>query len=169
MADLGKQLNLALARKVEDMSRYRSKFFGRLRDLLGDKEQIRVVGDRFVFQSEVLFAAGSATLSAEGQERIASVTGTLLEISKSIPEGINWVLRVDGHTDKVPIASSRFPSNWELSAERAISVVKYMSSLGVPPERLVAAGFGEFRPIDDREDEIAYRRNRRVEFKLTER
>lgn len=169
IVDLGRRLNLALASKVQELARYRSEFFGKLREVLGNRSDIRIVGDRFVFQSEVLFSSGSADLSPEGQRQIARLTRTLLSISKTIPNTLNWVLRVDGHTDKVPIATARFPSNWELSAERAISVVKYIRRLGVPPNRLVAAGFGEYHPIDAREDEIGFRRNRRIEFKLTER
>lgn len=169
IVDLGRRLNLALASKVEELARYRSEFFGRLREVLGTRKDIRIVGDRFVFQSEVLFSSGSATLSEGGRQQIARLTRTLLQISKTIPKGLNWVLRVDGHTDILPIATTRFPSNWELSATRAIAVVKTMTGLGVAPNRLVAAGFGEFQPIDPREDEIGFRRNRRIEFKLTER
>lgn len=169
IADLGRRLNLALAAKVEELARYRSEFFGKLREVLGNRKDIQIVGDRFVFQSEVLFTSGSATLSRPGQIQIANVTRILLDISRTIPKKLNWVLRVDGHTDKVPIATARFPSNWELSSQRAISVVKFMASRGVAEDRLVAAGFGEHHPIDARNDEIGYRRNRRIEFKLTQR
>ena len=169
IADLGKRLNVALAQKVEELSRYRSEFFGRLREVLGDRRDIRVVGDRFVFQSEVLFASGSAEIGASGQQQLAQLARTLLEIAKSIPPEISWVLRVDGHTDVIPIATSRFPSNWELSTARAVSVVKFLVDQGVPPARLAAAGFGEFQPLDSRADEIGHRRNRRIELKLTER
>lgn len=169
IADLGKRLNVALARKVEELSRYRSEFFGRLREVLGDRPDIRVVGDRFVFQSEVLFESGSAEIGDNGQRQLAHLATTLLEIAGSIPPEISWVLRVDGHTDVVPISTSRFPSNWELSTARAVSVVKFLVERGVPPERLAAAGFGEFQPLDSRADEIGHRRNRRIELKLTER
>ncbi len=169
ITDLGRKLNLALAGKVEELQRYRSEFFGRLREVLGDRPGIRIEGDRFVFQSEVLFASGSAVLEDEGQSQMAQLAATLIEIAADIPGDVSWILRVDGHTDKVPIQTSRFPSNWELSTARAISVVRFLTDEGVPPERLAATGFGEFQPIDPRDDEIAYRRNRRIELKLTTR
>ncbi len=169
IADLGKRLNLALAGKVQELARYRSEFFGRLREILGDRAGIRIVGDRFVFQSEVLFDTGSAALGPEGQTQLTQLAQTLLDIAKTIPPDINWILRVDGHTDKRPINTPEFPSNWELSSQRALSVVKFLVSQGVPPQRLVAAGFGEFQPLDPGDDEVAYRRNRRIELKLTER
>ncbi|WP_425405719.1 peptidoglycan -binding protein [Hwanghaeella sp.] len=169
IVDLGKRLNLALASKVQELARYRSEFFGRLREILGNRQDVRVVGDRFVFQSEVLFAQGSAELGPAGQEQLGQLADTLIQISRDIPSEINWVLRVDGHTDSVPIATARFPSNWELSTARAISVVKFLERRGIPSQRLAATGFAEFQPLDDRDDEIAYRRNRRIELKLTER
>ena len=169
IADLGKRLNVALARKVEELSRYRSEFFGRLREILGDRRDIRVVGDRFVFQSEVLFDSGSDQIGLGGQDQLAQLAAALLEIASSIPPELHWVLRVDGHTDVVPILTGRFPSNWELSTARAVSVVKFLIGQGVPPERLAATGFGEFQPLDSRADEIGHRRNRRIELKLTER
>lgn len=169
IADLGKRLNAALARKVQELSRYRSEFFGRLRVVLGNRPDIRVVGDRFVFQSEVLFASGSAELGQEGKEQMARLASTLKDIAKKIPQGVDWVLRVDGHTDDVPISTARFPSNWELSTARAISVVKFLISQGIPASRLAAAGFSEFQPLDTKEDEISRRRNRRIEMKLDQR
>jgi chemotaxis protein MotB len=169
IADLGQRLNRALANKVEELSRYRSEFFGRLRELLADKRNVTVVGDRFVFQSEVLFESGSAQLGDAGQGQLAQLAELLLDIAEEIPDDINWVLRIDGHTDTRPIYNDRFASNWELSAARAISVAKYLISQGVPPERLAATGFAEFQPLDARADEIAYRRNRRIELKLTNR
>ncbi len=169
IANLGKRLNAALASKVQELSRYRSEFFGKLRDVLGDQKGIRIVGDRFVFQSEVLFTTGSAELGGEGKSQITQLAGTLKEIIKKIPPKIEWVLRVDGHTDRVPIQTSRFPSNWELSTARAISVVKFLVGQGISPTNLAATGFGEFQPIDPRDDEIANRRNRRIELKLTQR
>jgi len=169
IADLGKRLNAALARKVQELSRYRSEFFGRLRVVLGNRPDIRVVGDRFVFQSEVLFASGSAELGKEGKEQMARLAATLKDIAAKIPPGIDWILRVDGHTDDVPISTARFPSNWELSTARAISVVKFLISQGIPAERLAAAGFSEFQPPDSKEDEISRRRNRRIEMKLDQR
>lgn len=169
IADLGRRLNRALASKVEELSRYRSEFFGRLREVLGDRRDVQIVGDRFVFQSEIFFDTASADLGEEGKEQLAKLAAALIEIGKRIPPDINWVLRVDGHTDKRPISTARFPSNWELSAARAISVVKFLMEQGVPADRLVAAGFGAEQPLDQRDDEIALRRNRRIELKLTER
>jgi chemotaxis protein MotB len=168
IADLDRQLKEALAQQVEELSQYRSEFFGRLRQLLGDRQDIRVVGDRFVFQSELLFASGSATLDPEGTAALRELAKSLREVAGSIPSDLDWVLRVDGHTDRLPIRVGPFVSNWELSAARAISVVEFLVREGIPPDRLAAAGFGEFRPLDTRDDEIAYRRNRRIEFKLTE-
>jgi len=169
IANLGKRLNAALATKVQELSRYRSEFFGRLREVLGRQPGVRIVGDRFVFQSEVLFASGSAELAEAGQEQLGRLADTLLEISTKIPKDIDWILRIDGHTDKIPIHTAQFPSNWELSSARAISVVKFLKSRDVPANRLVAAGFGEYQPLDGRDDEIGYRRNRRIELKLTQR
>jgi len=166
---LGKRLNAALASKVQELSRYRSEFFGRLREVLGNRPGIRIVGDRFVFQSEVLFDVASAELGPAGKEQMGALAQTLKELVVKIPGDIDWVLRVDGHTDKTPISTARFPSNWELSAARAISVVKYLIDQGLPPVRLVAAGFAANRPIDSGADEIALRRNRRIELKLTQR
>ncbi|MEQ9490722.1 MAG: peptidoglycan -binding protein [Alphaproteobacteria bacterium] len=169
IADLGKRLNVALASKVQELARYRSEFFGKLREILGNRRDIQIVGDRFVFQSEVLFEGGSAELGEAGKEQMASLAKTLLEIATQIPPELNWILRVDGHTDERPISTARFPSNWELSTARAISVVKFLRSQGIPPERLAATGFAEYQPLDERTDEIAFRRNRRIELKLTER
>ncbi|MHA1569856.1 MAG: peptidoglycan -binding protein [Alphaproteobacteria bacterium] len=169
IADLGRRLNLALAEKVQELKRYRSEFFGRLHELLGDRADIRVVGDRFVFQSELLFASGSASLEEGGARQLAQLARTLKEISAEIPKDIDWVLRVDGHTDRRPIRNAEFPSNWELSTARAISVVRYLASQGIPPSRLAATGFGEFQPIDQAITPEAYRKNRRIELKLTQR
>ena len=169
IADLGQRLNLALAQRVQELSRYRSDFFGRLRTILGDRPDIRIVGDRFVFQSEVFFDTGQATLKPEGRQELDGLASALLDLEKKIPGEIAWVLRVDGHTDIRPISGAQFRSNWDLSAARAISVVQYLVSKGVSPQRLVAAGFGEFQPIDTDRTEEAYSRNRRIELKLTER
>src|SRR5690554_5403871 len=168
IADLGRRLNVALAQRVQDLSRYRSDFFGRLREILQGRSDVQVVGDRFVFQSEVLFDAGQADISAEGQNQINGLAAAILELEQEIPSDLPWVLRIDGHTDRRPIATARFPSNWELSAARAIAVAQLLVAEGVPPNRLVAAGFGEFAPLDPGESDEAYRRNRRIEFKLTE-
>ena len=170
IADLGQRVNLALAQRVQELSRYRSDFFGRLRTILGNRPDIRIVGDRFVFQSEVFFDTGKSTLDKpEGRTELDALAGALLELEKKIPGEIAWVLRVDGHTDVRPINSPQFKNNWELSAARAISVVQYLVGKGVSPQRLVAAGFGEFQPIDADKTEEAYGRNRRIELKLTER
>jgi len=169
IADLGQRLNTALAQRVQELSRYRSDFFGRLRAILGARPDVRVVGDRFVFQSEVFFDPGQAVLRPEGRAELDKLAAVLSELSNQIPNDIAWVLRVDGHTDIRPIASAQFPSNWELSAARAIAVVQYLIGKGIPPQRLVAAGFGEFQPLEAERTEEAYRRNRRIEFKLTER
>src|ERR1700720_4997106 len=169
IADLGQRLNVALAQRVQELSRYRSEFFGRLRAILGNRPDIRVVGDRFVFQSEVLFDTGSAAIRPEGKVELDKLAAALTELEKQIPPEIAWVLRIDGHTDVRPISSPQFPSNWELSSARAISVVQYLISRGISPQRLVAAGFGEFQPLDGGTTEEAYRRNRRIELKLTER
>jgi chemotaxis protein MotB len=169
IADLGQRLNIALAQRVQELSRYRSDFFGRLRAILGNRPDIRVVGDRFVFQSEVFFDAGQAQLKPEGRAELDQLASALIDLEKQIPSDIAWVLRVDGHTDVRPISSPQFASNWELSASRAIAVVKYLISKGISPQRLVAAGFGEFQPIDPANTEEAYQRNRRIELKLTER
>lgn len=169
IADLGQRLNVALAQRVQELSRYRSEFFGRLRAILGDRPDIRVVGDRFVFQSEVFFDTGQAQLLPEGRAELDQLASALVDLEKKIPGEIAWVLRVDGHTDVRPISSPQFKSNWDLSAARAISVVQYLISRGVAPQRLVAAGFGEFQPIDNDKTEDAYKRNRRIELKLTER
>ncbi|SCA56771.1 OmpA/MotB [Candidatus Terasakiella magnetica] len=166
---LGKRLNAALATKVQELSKYRSEFFGELRKVLGNQSGIRIVGDRFVFQSEVLFNSGRAVLEPAGQFQLQQLARTLKDITHKIPSKIEWILRVDGHTDNIPIATSKFASNWELSTQRAISVVKELIKQGIPANRLAATGFGEFQPLDDRVDEIARRRNRRIELKLTQR
>jgi chemotaxis protein MotB len=170
IADLGQRLNLALAQRVQELSRYRSDFFGKLREILGNRPDIRIVGDRFVFQSEVFFDSGAAVLRPEGRAELDKLAAALTDLDKQIPSEINWVLRVDGHTDTRPLGpTSPYKSNWELSAARAISVVQYLISKGISPQRLVAAGFGEFQPIDPGTTEEAFSRNRRIELKLTER
>lgn len=170
IADLGRRLNVALAQRVQELNRYRSDFFGRLREILSDRENIRIVGDRFVFQSEVLFPSGGNELNPEGEAEMAKLATALLDLAKEIPPEINWVLRVDGHTDNVQLTGAgRFADNWELSAARAISVVKYLIAKGVPSNRLVAAGFGEYQPIAEGDSVEARAQNRRIELKLTER
>lgn len=167
IAKLGQRLNLALARRVQELNRYRSEFFGRLREALGDRPDIRIVGDRFVFQSEVLFESASAELGPAGEEQIRRVARTLNEVSKKIPRDLDWVLRIDGHTDRRPIHTSEFPSNWELSTARALSIVRLLTAEGVPPQRLIAAGFGEYRPIDPGSTPAAWQKNRRIEIRFT--
>ncbi|NVJ93264.1 MAG: peptidoglycan -binding protein [Methylocystaceae bacterium] len=169
ISSLGNRLNAALATKVQELSKYRSEFFGELRKVLGNQSGIRIVGDRFVFQSEVLFNSGEAKLEPAGQAQLQQLAKTLRDISAKIPPKIDWILRVDGHTDNIPISTAKFPSNWELSTQRAISVVKELIKEGIPAERLAATGFGEFQPLDKNNDEIARRRNRRIELKLTQR
>ncbi|HET7154750.1 MAG TPA: peptidoglycan -binding protein [Hyphomicrobiaceae bacterium] len=169
IADLGARLNVVLAKQVQELQRYRSDFFGRLRELLRDRKDIRVVGDRFVFESEVLFPSGQATMTVEGLGAIDQLATAIVELERSIPREIDWALQVDGHTDIRRIASPQFPSNWELSSARATSVVKYLITRGVPPKRLVAAGYGEFQPLEEGTTEEVLRRNRRIELKLTNR
>jgi chemotaxis protein MotB len=169
LAELGQRLNVALAQRVQELSRFRSDFFGRLRQILGNRQDVRIVGDRFVFQSEVFFDASQAVLKPEGMAELDTVANALVDLEKQIPSDIAWVMRVDGHTDVRPISTAQFRSNWELSSARAISVVQYLISKGISPQRLVAAGFGEFQPLDTAPTEAAYSRNRRIELKLTER
>jgi len=170
IADLGQRLNVALAQKVQELNRYRSDFFGRLRQILGARPDIRVVGDRFVFQSSVLFDVGKADISPAGHQSLDSLAAAVVDLEREIPPDIPWILRVDGHTDNSPITGNGpYKSNWELSAARAVAVVQYLISKGVEPDRLAAAGFGEFQAIDQGTDEESRARNRRIELKLTER
>jgi chemotaxis protein MotB len=169
IAELGKRLNTALASKVQELAKYRSEFFGRLREILGSRQDIQIVGDRFVFQSEVLFESGSADIGLAGEDQLDVLATTLILLSPEIPADLDWVLRIDGHTDTRPISSREFPSNWELSTARAVAVLKYLESRGIPPERLAAAGFAEFRPLDTSETDAAFRKNRRIEIKFDQR
>jgi chemotaxis protein MotB len=169
ISDLGSRLNVALAQRVQELARYRSDFFGRLRQVLGARPDIRVVGDRFVFQSEVFFDAGQAVLKPEGRGELDKLAAILTDLGREMPPDIPWILRVDGHTDARPIRSPQFPSNWALSTARAVSVVEYLISRGLPADRIAATGFGEFQPLDVATNDEAYRRNRRIEFKITER
>lgn len=169
IANLGQRLNVALARRVQELSRYRSEFFGRLRKILGNRPDIRIVGDRFVLQSQIFFDTAQATLLPAGQAELDKIASALVDLNKQIPPEIPWILRVDGHTDARPISGPIFKNNWELSTARATSVVQYLISRGVPPQRLAAAGFGQYDPIDPGNTEEAYRQNRRIELKLTER
>jgi chemotaxis protein MotB len=165
IVDLGQRLNRALASKVEELARYRSEFFGKLREALAGQRDVQIVGDRFVFQSEVLFPSGSADLQPRGEKQLASVAQRLIDISAKIPKDIKWVLQVDGHTDDKPIKTAEFPSNWELSAARAIAVVKFLHKQGIPYDHLVAAGYGQYQPISTTDNSL----NRRIELKLTNR
>jgi len=169
ISDLGRRLNVALASKVQELARYRSEFFGRLREVLGARKDVRIVGDRFVFQSEVLFETGSAELGGAGQRQLGQLAQTLTEIAVKIPKNLPWVLRVDGHTDRIPIHTPEFRSNWELSTARAISVVRFLIDQGIAADHLAATGFGEHQPLDPGLSEEALRRNRRIELKLTQR
>ncbi len=169
IASLTEKLNAALAEKVTELARYRSEFFGKLREVLGERNDIKIVGDRFVFQSEVLFPTASATLQESGKVQLAKLAQTLLDISAKIPPGLNWVLRVDGHTDKRPIHTPEFPNNWALSTARAEAVVQFLIEQGVPPNRLAAAGFAEYQPVDPGTDDAALARNRRIELKFDQR
>jgi chemotaxis protein MotB len=165
--DLGRQLNIALARKVHELTQYRSEFFGRLKQILGDSPAIQIRGDRFVFQAELFFASGSADLGEGGKAHLAALAGTLLETAKKIPDDINWILQIDGHSDKVPINNEFFASNWELSMARAVSVLRFLSGQGIPENRMAAAGFSKYHPIDPADTPEAFRKNRRIEIKLT--
>ncbi|MCH1428276.1 MAG: OmpA family protein [Alphaproteobacteria bacterium] len=170
IADLGKKLNSALATRVQDLQKFRSEFFGQLREVLKNRSEVRVVGDRFIFQSEVLFATGQADISDAGKEQLAEIASALREIEEVIPKDIPWVLQIEGHTDSDPIADNPFfKDNWDLSTERALSVVRFLRSEGIPAIRLAAAGYGEFQPIDTQNSEAAKQRNRRIELKLTQR
>jgi chemotaxis protein MotB len=169
IASLGKSLNNALASRVQELQRFRSEFFGRLREVLRGRDDVRIVGDRFVFQSEVLFAQGAASLGPEGEEKLGRLAVALNQIAAEIPEDIDWILQVEGHTDDIPVRAGRFADNWDLSTERALSVVRFLAESGLPANRLAAAGYGEFQPLDDAGSDEARRRNRRIEMKLTQR
>ena len=169
IANLGKSLNNALASRVQELQRFRSEFFGRLRDVLKGRDDVEIVGDRFVFQSEVLFAQGQAKIGSDGQEQLAKLAVALADIADKIPSDINWVLQVDGHTDNVPVRAGRYADNWDLSTERALSVVRYLNQQGLPANRLAAAGYGEYQPLDSADSHDARRKNRRIELKITQR
>jgi chemotaxis protein MotB len=169
IASLGRSLNNALASRVQELQRFRSEFFGRLRDVLKGRDDVQIVGDRFVFQSEVLFAQGQAEIAAEGRNQLSKLAVALADIATKIPEDINWVLQVDGHTDDIPIRAGRYADNWDLSTERALSVVRFLNQQGLPANRLAAAGYGEFQPLDAADNDDARRKNRRIELKITQR
>ena len=167
--NLGKRLNQALAGKVQELTEYQSIFFRKIKEALGEREDIIVSGDRFIFPSEIFFQSGSDVIQEEGIEKLLNISMSLKDISKKIPSKIDWVLRIDGHTDKIPINNEEFKSNWHLSSSRAINIVKFFIESGIPPKRLVAAGFGEHSPLTIEETEKALRENRRIEIKLTTR
>jgi len=169
IASLGRSLNNALASRVQELQRFRSEFFGRLREVLKGRDEVQIVGDRFVFQSEVLFAQGQAEIGSQGEEQLAKLAITLTDIAPKIPGDINWILQVDGHTDNVPIRAGRYADNWDLSTERALSVVRYLNQQGLPASRLAAAGYGEYQPLDANDSDNARRKNRRIEIKITQR
>ncbi len=167
--NLGKKLNQALAGKLQEISKYQSEFFRKIKEALGNREDIIVSGDRFIFPSEVFFESGSDIIQEAGREKLYEIAVSLKEISEKIPKKIDWILRIDGHTDKVPINNERFKSNWHLSSSRAINIVKFFIEEGISPNRLVAAGFGEYSPLLLDDNEQAYEKNRRIEIKLTTR
>ena len=166
---LGERLNKALTSKIFELQKYRSEFFGKLQNLLGDRDDIKIVGDRFIFESELLFDSSSANLQENGKEKLKEIAMTLMETTKQIPTDIDWIIQVEGHTDKRPISTAQFPSNWELSTARANSVLKLLLEIGFSPKRLAAAGYGEFYPISEGETKEDYQQNRRIELKLTSR
>ena len=167
--NLGKKLNQALAGKLQEISKYQSEFFKKIREVLGDREDIIISGDRFIFPSEIFFESGSDYIQETGRQKLFNIAISLREISEKIPSKIDWILRIDGHTDKVPINNENFKSNWHLSSSRAINIVKFFIEQGIPPNRLVAAGFGEYSPLVLDQSEKAYEKNRRIEIKLTTR
>ena len=169
IANLGKSLNNALASRVQELQQFRSEFFGRLRDVLKGRDDVQIVGDRFVFQSEVLFAPGQADIGATGQQQLSQLAVALADIAAKIPDDINWVLQVDGHTDNLPVRAGRYADNWDLSTERALSVVRFLVSQGVPAARLAATGYGEFQPLTSGDTTEDRRLNRRIELKITQR
>lgn len=169
LAALGERLNTLLAARVSELEQYQSEFFRNLRTILGDRDDIQVIGDRFLLPSELLFASGSADIEAMGLAELNKVAALVIELTGSISDNVEWILRVDGHTDNVPIQTAQFPSNWELSVARALAVVRYLQTQGVPAERMAATGFGEHQPIDQERSAAALRTNRRIEFKLTNR
>ena len=169
IANLGKSLNNALASRVQELQQFRSEFFGRLRDVLKGRDDVQIVGDRFVFQSEVLFAPGQADIGATGQQQLSQLAVALADIAAKIPDDINWVLQVDGHTDNLPVRAGRYADNWDLSTERALSVVRFLVSQGVPAARLAATGYGEFQPLTSGDTTENRRLNRRIELKITQR
>ncbi len=169
LEQVSRRLNTLLAERVSQLEQYQSEFFARLRDILAGNENVRIVGDRFLLPSELLFASASAELGEEGRRELDKLADLLLDVAERIPEDVDWILRIDGHTDILPINTPRFPSNWELSTARAVAVVRYLADQGVPERRMAAAGFGEFFPVAEGTSPEALQRNRRIELKLTDR
>ena len=169
IADLDQQLKIMLAERVNDLQKYRSEFFGKLKEALGDRGDIKIVGDRFVVPSDVLYGSGSADLGPDAQANLSKLVNTIKDVSKNIPDSVGWVLRIDGHTDRMPIATERFPSNWELSTARAVAIVKFLIAQGIPANHLSANGFGQYQPVDASDNPVAFAKNRRIEFQLTNR
>ena len=167
--NIGKEMNSALARRVEELQKFKSDFFGRVRELIKGRKEIRIVGDRFVFQSEVLFKVGSEELGIKGQEEMAKLAITLMDIEKSLPTDIDWILQIDGHTDNLPVKKGQnYLDNWELSTKRALSVLRFLIKQGIKPDRLSASGYGSFQPIDKKNTNVARAKNRRIEMKITQ-
>ena len=166
---LGERLNKALTSKVFELQKYRSEFFGKLQLILGDRKDIKIVGDRFIFESELLFDSASANLQSAGTEKLKQIGLTLMDTTQDIPADIDWIIQVEGHTDKRSIKTVQYPSNWELSTARANSVLKLLLDLGFAPHRLSAAGYGEFYPLSDGDSDEDLQQNRRIELKLTSR
>jgi chemotaxis protein MotB len=169
LEELGKRLNIILAQRVNLLEKYRSEFFGRLREILGDSPYVRVEGDRFVLQAELLFDSGSSEIGSEGERHLIQIADVLGQLSKKFPKDLNWILRIDGHTDRVPIHTPLYPSNWELSTARAVSVLRFLATNGIPEDRMAATGFSKYHPIDPADTLEAYQKNRRIEMKLTAR
>ena len=169
LEQVSRRLNTLLAERVSQLEQYQSEFFARLRDILAGNENVRIVGDRFLLPSELLFASASAELGEEGRQELDKLADLLLDVAERIPEDVDWILRIDGHTEILPINTPRFPSNWELSTARAVAVVRYLAAQGVPERRMAAAGFGEFFPVAEGTSPEALQRNRRIELKLTDR
>jgi len=169
IADLDQQLKIMLAERVNDLQKYRSEFFGKLKEALGNRGDIKIVGDRFVVPSDILYGSGSADLGPDAQANLSKLVNTIKDVSKNIPDSVGWVLRIDGHTDRMPIATERFPSNWELSTARAVAIVKFLIAQGIPANHLSANGFGQYQPVDASDNPVAFAKNRRIEFQLTNR
>ena len=167
--NIGKDLNSALARRVEELQKFKSEFFGRVKELIKDRPEIKIVGDRFVFQSEVLFSIGSVEIGPKGQLEMINLASTLVEIEKSLPTDIDWILQIEGHTDNLPVKEGQtYKDNWELSTKRALSVLRFLIKQGINPNRLSASGYGSFQPIDINNNANARKKNRRIEMTITQ-